>query len=208
MLTRGAKLLRQASLIMHSSSSSNSGSRSRPLAEVGLGTNEFTKILLAENADPQDQFKQREVHHVHYTTVFPEKVPAPYVIGVSRRCAEALEMNLEDLESDHFANAFSGNTLLPGLDKPWASVYGCHCYGSWFGQLGDGRAMSIGEVKVRARGGEAEQRYELQLKGSGRTPYSRGFDGKAVVRSSIREFLISESMYHLGVSTTRGELLR
>jgi uncharacterized protein YdiU (UPF0061 family) len=202
MLTRGARLARRQINSMRSSSSSNI-SRSRPLAEVGLGTNEFTQILFAETADPKDQFKQREVRHAHYTSVTPEKVPAPYMIGVSRSCAEALELDPEALESDDFAGAFSGNALLPGLDKPWASVYGCHCYGSWFGQLGDGRAMSIGEVSVRTGQGEAEQRYELQLKGCGRTPYSRGFDGRAVVRSSIREFLISESMHHLGVSTTR-----
>lgn len=200
MLTRGARLARQMNFIRSSSSSS---SRSRPLADVGFGANQFTQILLAETADPQYQFKQREVRHAHYTSVIPEKVPKPYVIGVSSRCAEALELDTEELESDDFANAFSGNALLPGLDKPWASVYGCHCYGSWFGQLGDGRAMSIGEVSVRTVEDEAEQRFELQLKGCGRTPYSRGFDGRAVVRSSIREFLISESMHFLGVSTTR-----
>ena len=89
-------------------------------------------------------------------------------------------------------------------------LYGCTCYGSWFGQLGDGRAHSLGEVI-----NEKSKRYELQLKGCGRSPFSRNFDGRAVLRSSVREFLASESMYALGVSTTRalslvgtGELIR
>jgi len=75
---------------------------------------------------------------------------------------------------------------------------GCHHYGHWFGQLGDGRAMSIGEVV-----GPSGNRYELQLKGAGPTPFSRRFDGRAVLRSSIREFLASESLYHLNVPGTR-----
>jgi len=76
-------------------------------------------------------------------------------------------------------------------------VYGCHVYGQWFGQLGDGRAINLGEVE------NSGQRFELQLKGGGRTPFSRGFDGKAVLRSCIREFLASEAMHHAGVPSTR-----
>src|SRR5688572_32048972 len=81
---------------------------------------------------------------------------------------------------------------------PYAACYAGHQFGSWAGQLGDGRAITLGEV-VNAQG----QRWELQLKGAGRTPYSRGADGRAVLRSSIREFLCSEAMHHLGVPTTR-----
>jgi len=218
MLTRAARLDRLTRATLKTAAMRYSD-RGRPLSEVGLGSNEFTQILLPEkDQSEQDQFKMREVRKVHYTHVFPEKAPAPYVIGASKRCAQDLQLDPGTTESDEFAQAFSGNMLLPGLDKPWASVYGCHCYGNWFGQLGDGRAMSIGEVRVRVpkagnndtdgengsdRGTEIEQRYELQLKGCGRTPYSRGFDGRAVVRSSIREFLISEAMHNLGVSTTR-----
>lgn len=79
-----------------------------------------------------------------------------------------------------------------------AMCYGGHQFGNWAGQLGDGRAMSLGEV-VNAAG----ERWELQLKGAGPTPYSRTADGKAVLRSSVREFLCSEAMFHLGVPTTR-----
>src|SRR5690606_18294000 len=81
---------------------------------------------------------------------------------------------------------------------PFASNYGGHQFGHWAGQLGDGRAISLGEV--RAASGE---RLELQLKGAGPTPYSRHADGRAVLRSSIREFLCSEAMHHLGIPTTR-----
>src|SRR3569623_696633 len=82
--------------------------------------------------------------------------------------------------------------------QPWASNYGGHQFGVRAGQLGDGRAISLGEA-LDARG----QRGELQLKGAGPTPYSRGADGRAVLRSSIREFLCSEAMHHLGIPTTR-----
>ncbi len=86
---------------------------------------------------------------------------------------------------------------MPGM-QPAAGNYGGHQFGHWAGQLGDGRAISLGEA-VTADGG----RWELQLKGAGPTPYSRTADGRAVLRSSVREFLCSEAMHHLGVPTTR-----
>ena len=82
--------------------------------------------------------------------------------------------------------------------KPFAQNYGGHQFGHWAGQLGDGRAMSLGEVVTSDK-----QRWEVQLKGAGMTPYSRSADGRAVLRSSIREFLCSEAMFHLGIPTTR-----
>ncbi len=101
---------------------------------------------------------------------------------------------------------FAGNTLLAG-SEPFATRYGGHQFGHWADQLGDGRAISLGEVRVAASaaddGAAAERRYELQLKGAGVTPYSRGADGRAVLRSSIRELICSEAMAHLGVPTTR-----
>jgi uncharacterized protein YdiU (UPF0061 family) len=92
---------------------------------------------------------------------------------------------------------FAGNRLLPGTE-PYAACYGGHQFGNWAGQLGDGRAISLGEAV-----GLDGRPWELQLKGAGRTPYSRNADGRAVLRSSLREFLCSEAMYHLGVPTTR-----
>jgi uncharacterized protein YdiU (UPF0061 family) len=81
---------------------------------------------------------------------------------------------------------------------PYAQCYGGHQFGVWAGQLGDGRAITLGEV-LNNQG----ERWELQLKGAGKTPYSRTADGLAVLRSSVREFLCSEAMHHLGIPTTR-----
>ena len=111
--------------------------------------------------------------------------------------AEILGLEARDIESPQFAQVFGGNALLEGM-QPIAANYGGHQFGSWAGQLGDGRAITLGET-VDARG----RRWELQLKGAGLTPYSRTADGRAVLRSSIREFLCSEAMHHLGVPTTR-----
>jgi serine/tyrosine/threonine adenylyltransferase len=96
-----------------------------------------------------------------------------------------------------FAEVFAGNRLLPGMEAA-AACYGGHQFGNWAGQLGDGRAISLGEL-VNPQG----EHWELQLKGAGPTPYSRRADGRAVMRSSVREFLCSEAMHHLGVPTTR-----
>ena len=101
------------------------------------------------------------------------------------------------MQDDDFAQVFGGNALYAGM-QPWAANYGGHQFGHWAGQLGDGRAISLGEL-VAPDG----RHWELQLKGAGPTPYSRGADGRAVLRSSIREFLCSEAMHHLGVPTTR-----
>jgi uncharacterized protein YdiU (UPF0061 family) len=111
--------------------------------------------------------------------------------------AALLGMSEATCESAAFMEVFAGNRLLPGM-APYAARYGGHQFGSWAGQLGDGRAITVGEVVA---GGAA--RWEVQLKGAGPTPYSRTADGRAVVRSSVREFLCSEAMHHLGVPTTR-----
>jgi len=102
----------------------------------------------------------------------------------------------QDLLSERHLPAWAGNALLPGSD-PLATVYSGHQFGVWAGQLGDGRALWLGEAES-ARGPQ-----EIQLKGAGRTPYSRMGDGRAVLRSSIREYLCSEAMHGLGIPTTR-----
>lgn len=131
-----------------------------------------------------------------YTALQPSPLPAPYWVGRSR--ALARELGLEDhwLASADTLAALTGNQPLPGA-RPLASVYSGHQFGQWAGQLGDGRAISLGEIAT-ARGPQ-----EIQLKGAGRTPYSRMGDGRAVLRSSIREFLCSEAMHGLGIPTTR-----
>ena len=169
------------------------------LYSFGLSAdNTFTKYLIGEKETLENQFRPRQIYNSHYTSVRPESVPSPYIVAVSKTCASLVGISAEDTLSNDFIDAFSGNLLLPGLDQPWCSNYGCHCYGHWFGQLGDGRAMSVGEIL-----NDNNERYELQLKGCGRSPFSRGFDGRAVLRSSIREFLVSEAMNNLGVPSTR-----
>ena len=132
-----------------------------------------------------------------WSRVRPTPVAAPRLIAHSREMAETLGFSEADVASPEFAQVFGGNALLPGMD-PFAVNYGGHQFGHWAGQLGDGRAITLGET-LDAQG----RRWELQLKGAGPTPYSRSADGRAVLRSSIREFLCSEAMHHLGVPTTR-----
>ncbi len=131
--------------------------------------------------------------HAFYTPLHSTPLPAPYRVGASRAMARELGLADEWLASAEALHAFTGNTELPG-SEPLASVYSGHQFGVWAGQLGDGRAILLGET---------DSGWELQLKGSGLTPYSRMGDGRAVLRSSIREFLCSEAMHALGVPTTR-----
>jgi uncharacterized protein YdiU (UPF0061 family) len=132
-----------------------------------------------------------------WSAVDPTPVAAPRLLAHSAEMAHTLGIAPEDVASDRFARVFGGNERLPGM-QPFAANYGGHQFGHWAGQLGDGRAITLGEAV-----GAAGERWELQLKGAGPTPYSRTADGRAVLRSSIREFLCSEAMHHLGVPTTR-----
>ncbi len=148
-------------------------------------------------ADPASGPGRRQVHGALYSRVEPTPVAAPRLVAWSREVAALLDMDRADIESPAFAQVFGGNALLDGM-QPYAANYGGHQFGNWAGQLGDGRAITLGET-INAKG----ERWELQLKGAGPTPYSRTADGRAVLRSSIREFLCSEAMHHLGVPTTR-----
>jgi uncharacterized protein YdiU (UPF0061 family) len=156
--------------------------------------NRFTREL---PADPQVANFRRQVHGACYSRVVPTPVAAPRLTAYAREVAELLNITPATCESPEFVQVFSGNKLLHGMD-PFAMCYGGHQFGHWAGQLGDGRAIILGETVNRAG-----QRLALQLKGAGPTPYSRTADGLAVLRSSIREFLCSEAMHHLGVPTTR-----
>ena len=124
-------------------------------------------------------------------------MPAPRLIGWSRDAAALFGLAAPADPAGAEARVLTGTELLAGM-KPYAACYGGHQFGNWAGQLGDGRAISLGEAP--SLGGST---FEFQLKGAGRTPYSRRGDGRAVLRSSIREFVCSEAMHHLGVPTTR-----
>ncbi|MET4570157.1 protein adenylyltransferase SelO [Rhodanobacter soli] len=147
--------------------------------------------------DPEQGARLRQVDGALYSRVDPTPVAAPRLLAHSAEMAATLGFSATDVATPEFAQLFGGNALLDGM-QPYAANYGGHQFGNWAGQLGDGRAISLGEV-INAAG----ERWELQLKGAGLTPYSRGADGRAVLRSSVREFLCSEAMHHLGVPTTR-----
>jgi uncharacterized protein YdiU (UPF0061 family) len=155
------------------------------------------RALRSLPADPSDENRTRQVHGACFSRVAPTPVRAPKTLAVATEVAELLELPKQFVESEEFAQVFAGNRVLPGME-PTAACYGGHQFGNWAGQLGDGRAISLGEL-VNGRG----EHWELQLKGAGPTPYSRRADGRAVMRSSVREFLCSEAMHHLGVPTTR-----
>ncbi len=147
--------------------------------------------------DPDTSNRRRQVLGACWSAVEPTPVAAPTLLAHAYEVASLVGLSDTDVASDAFARVFGGNALYPGM-QPYAACYGGHQFGSWAGQLGDGRAITLGEV-INAAG----ERWELQLKGAGPTPYSRTADGRAVLRSSIREFLCSEAMHHLGVPTTR-----
>jgi len=147
--------------------------------------------------DPEPGGRVRQVEGALYSLVDPTPVAAPRLLAHSHEMAGVLGLDEADVATAEFAQVFGGNALLDGM-QPYAANYGGHQFGNWAGQLGDGRAITLGET-INAAG----QRWELQLKGAGLTPYSRSADGRAVLRSSVREFLCSEAMHHLGVPTTR-----
>ena len=148
-------------------------------------------------ADPETANYRRQVLGACYSRVLPTHVANPQMVAYSREVADFLDLSSEDCETDCFTQVFAGNRLLAGMDC-YAMCYGGHQFGVWAGQLGDGRAINLGEI-VNGKG----EYFTVQLKGAGETPYSRNADGLAVLRSSVREFLCSEAMYHLGVPTTR-----
>ncbi|MBA2663035.1 MAG: YdiU family protein [Bradymonadaceae bacterium] len=148
-------------------------------------------------ADAVAANQRRQVRGACFSRVQPSAVSAPKLIGWSSEVAALLGIDREQVGDEALAQIFAGNRLA-GPMEPYAACYGGHQFGNWAGQLGDGRAITLGEV-VNADA----QRWEMQLKGAGPTPYSRTADGRAVLRSSVREFLCSEAMFHLGVPTTR-----
>ena len=148
-------------------------------------------------SDPITENSRRQVYQACYSFVEPTNVSEPALLSFSEDAAQLLDLSTDDCQSRLFLDTFSGNHLLDGM-QPYAMCYGGHQFGNWAGQLGDGRAINLGEV-VNNKG----EYWALQLKGAGPTPYSRTADGLAVLRSSVREYICSEAMHYLGVPTTR-----
>jgi protein adenylyltransferase len=153
--------------------------------------NSFVREL---SADPVPSNTRRQVPNASYSRVAPTPVAAPKLLAWSDALAAELGLARPSAAA---VEALAGNRLFPGME-PYAARYGGHQFGVWARQLGDGRAITLGELIARDG-----SRQELQLKGAGPTPYSRTADGRAVLRSSLREFLCSEAMHFLGVPTTR-----
>ncbi len=143
-----------------------------------------------------------------YTRLKSTPLPSPYLVCGSDEAARLIGLDPASFNDPQFVEVFGGNAQLPA-SLPLSAVYSGHQFGVWAGQLGDGRAILIGEVPAAAPAeavgapGDPSGVIELQLKGAGKTPYSRMGDGRAVLRSSIREFLCSEAMAGLGIPTTR-----
>lgn len=135
-----------------------------------------------------------------FTRLMPTPLPEPYLVCASASSAQLIGLDPAEFASREFIETFSGNRT-PESAVPVAAVYSGHQFGVWAGQLGDGRAILLGDVPDCSGSGNGW--LELQLKGSGLTPYSRMGDGRAVLRSSIREFLCSEAMHGLGIATSR-----
>lgn len=149
--------------------------------------------------DPSTVIRPRQVTGAMSSPVEPVAASSPELVVWSSEVSDMLGLDpaLWTESPGLMAKVFTGTQLLPGME-PHAACYGGHQFGNWAGQLGDGRAMSLGEVI-----GQDGAHHTLQLKGAGPTPYSRSADGMAVLRSSVREFLCSEAMHHLGIATTR-----
>ncbi|GAB7351313.1 hypothetical protein MBLNU459_g1727t1 [Dothideomycetes sp. NU459] len=170
----------------------------------------------SSNAAERSKLGPRLVKNALYTYVRPE-VPAKYeLLGVSAAALESLAIDPSSVDTQDFKDAVSGTHILTWGETdvatsesdeqqrkeqiyPWAQCYGGYQFGQWAGQLGDGRAISLFETTNP----NSNVRYEVQLKGAGKTPYSRFADGKAVLRSSIREYVVSENLHALGIPTTR-----
>jgi len=150
----------------------------------------LNRFLSETPGDPVTGGSPRQVQNACWSRVSPTPSPNPTLRLWSDEMAETLGLEKGDTE------ILAGGKTVTGMDA-YAQRYGGHQFGNWAGQLGDGRAITLGEIQTDSGV------FELQLKGAGQTPYSRFADGKAVLRSSIREFLCSEAMHHLGVPTTR-----
>ncbi len=168
---------------------------------MGIGSKPLTvfesRFVDTLPGDIHTHNRSRQVQGACYSLVNPTRVANPVVVAFSDDLTEFLGLDLEWMKTKQASAVLGGNELLTGM-KPYAACYGGHQFGNWAGQLGDGRAINLGELIT-----SDAQRWTIQLKGAGPTPFSRSGDGLAVLRSSVREFLCSEAMHYLGVPTTR-----
>ncbi|EXJ91594.1 hypothetical protein A1O3_00142 [Capronia epimyces CBS 606.96] len=152
---------------------------------------------------PREKLGPRLVRGALYTYVRPEPTENPELLAVSKAALRDIGLAETEGSSEELKQVVAGNKFYWDEEKggiyPWAQCYGGFQFGQWAGQLGDGRAISLFETTNP----KTKVRYELQLKGAGKTPYSRFADGKAVLRSSIREFIVSEYLNAIGIPTTR-----
>ena len=148
-------------------------------------------------ADPVLDNTRRQVSGACFSYVRPRKPSAPKLVHAAAETAQLLGLSKRVLGSEDFLQVFSGAKVPEGA-APYAMNYGGHQFGHWAGQLGDGRAINLGQVRA-----DDAALWTVQLKGAGETPYSRSADGLAVLRSSVREYLCAEAMHHLGVPTSR-----
>lgn len=206
---------RLAQMTSHLSTNGHTNGHSSGVSFAELRkSNNFTSKLPADAAfpTPADSYKAprqklgpRMVKDALYTYVRPEESEDPELLGVSSRAFKSLGLAEDEASTPDFKAIVAGNKILWDEDNlsegiyPWAQCYGGWQFGSWAGQLGDGRAISLFETTNP----DTKVRYEIQLKGAGKTPYSRFADGKAVLRSSIREFVVSEALNALNIPTTR-----
>lgn len=147
-------------------------------------------------ADSNQENSARQVEEAVFSFVKPKKTKNPKLLHFSDEMIKELGLSIDHTQLSNFTELVTGNSVYPNT-RPYAMCYGGHQFGHWAGQLGDGRAINLFELE------HENKNWQVQLKGAGKTPYSRTADGLAVLRSSIREYLCSEAMYHLGVPTTR-----
>lgn len=209
--------MRIAQMSSHLSNGATNGARNGSFHGVSLQdlpkSNTFTSNLPPDpefktpsesHKAPRGDLGPRMVKGALYTYVRPEETESPELLGVSRTAMNDIGLTDGQEDTEEFKNTVAGNKIFwdskaeEGI-YPWAQCYGGWQFGSWAGQLGDGRAISLFE----STNPSTKTRYEVQLKGAGRTPYSRFADGKAVLRSSIREFIVSEALNGLHIPSTR-----
>jgi uncharacterized protein YdiU (UPF0061 family) len=145
--------------------------------------------------DDSGDTRPRQTPGMFYSKALPTPVSAPRLLAWSDELAEELELQKPSTQEE--IDILAGNLVTPSM-YPYAACYAGHQFGNWAGQLGDGRAITLGELQT-----SSGNVYELQLKGGGPTAYSRRADGRAVLRSSLREYVLSEAMHYLGIPTTR-----